>query len=35
VRWNKPFLDQVGGDGSYFIQSARNEVFILVGISWR
>jgi hypothetical protein len=35
VRWNRPFLDQVGGDGSYFIQSARNELFVLVGISWR
>ena len=35
VRWNKPFLDQVGSSGSYFIQSARNELFILVGISWR
>jgi hypothetical protein len=35
VRWNTPFLDQVGGDGSYFIQSAQNELSILVGISWR
>lgn len=35
VHWTAPFLDQVGGDGSYRIQSAQNELFILVGISWR
>ncbi len=35
VRWNTPFLDQVGGDGSYRIQSAQNEIFLLLGIAWR
>ena len=34
VRWRKQFLSQVGGDGSYFLQSSQNEYFILVGISW-
>jgi hypothetical protein len=35
VHWNRPFLDQFGGDGSFRIQSAQNEVFALLGIMWR
>lgn len=33
VHWEAPFLNQVGGDGSYHIQSTQNELFILLGIS--
>ena len=35
LHWRDPFLQQVGGDGSDFIQSNDNEYFVLVGISWR
>jgi hypothetical protein len=35
VHWNSPFLQEVGGDGSYFIESSQNEFFILLGITWR
>lgn len=34
-RWNKPFLDEFGGDGSYDLHSNQNEVFLMIGISWR
>jgi hypothetical protein len=34
VHWTAPFLYQVGGDGSYYIQSPQNEYFVLVGLSW-
>lgn len=34
VRWSEQFLSSVGGDGSYFLESPRNEFLILVGISW-
>jgi len=35
VHWNDPYLQQYGGDGSYFIQSSQNEVFLMVGIRFR
>jgi hypothetical protein len=35
VHWNRPFLGQFGPDGSYRIQSAQNEVFVLLGLMWR
>jgi hypothetical protein len=33
--WTQPFLDQYGGDGSYHIQSAQNEAFVMLGLMWR
>ncbi|HEV3197258.1 MAG TPA: hypothetical protein VGZ73_05110 [Bryobacteraceae bacterium] len=33
LHWNAPFLDQSGGDGSYHVQSAQNECYILIGVS--
>jgi hypothetical protein len=35
VRWTAPFLNEFGGDGSYRYVSAQNELFVLVGLSWR
>jgi len=35
VRWNAPFLNEFGGDGSYRFGSPQNELFVLVGIAWR
>ncbi|HEY4361010.1 MAG TPA: hypothetical protein VGN17_08580 [Bryobacteraceae bacterium] len=35
VHWNQPFLTSVGGDGSYFLQSSQDELFVLFGFSWR
>ncbi len=35
VHWNAPFLNEFGGDGSYRFVSNQNEVFVLLGISWR
>jgi hypothetical protein len=35
VHWNAPFLNEQGGDGSFLFVSKQNEVFVLLGISWR
>ena len=35
VHWNQPFLTAVGGDGSYFLRSSQDELFVLFGLSWR
>ena len=34
-RWNKAFLDQVGGGGSYDLHSSQNELLLILGVSWR
>ena len=34
-RWNRLFLEQYGGDGSYELFSPQNEAFIMIGLSWR
>jgi hypothetical protein len=34
VHWVEPFLNQYGPDGSYQLQSAQNEFFLLLGIAW-
>lgn len=33
VRWNAPFLNEFGGDGSFRFVSNQNELFVLLGIS--
>ena len=33
-RWSQPFLDQVGGGGSYDLHSNQNEAFLILGLSW-
>ncbi len=33
--WNAPFLNEFGGDGSSRFVSNQNEVFVLLGVSWR
>jgi hypothetical protein len=35
VHWNAPFLNEYGGDGSFHWVSKQDEVFVLLGISWR
>jgi len=35
VHWIMPFLNQYGGVGSFRYVSAQNELFVLVGGSWR
>ena len=34
VHWTAPFLDEVGGDGSFRFTSKQDEVFVLLGVSW-
>ena len=34
LHWNRPFLDQLGGDGSFMFQSKQDELQVLLGISW-
>jgi len=34
VHWNAPFLNAVGGDGSFRFVSNQDEAFVLVGVSW-
>ncbi len=35
VRWTSPFLNEYGGDGSFQYVSNQNEVFVLLGISFK
>lgn len=35
VRWNAPFLNAEGGDGSFQFSSSQNEVFLTLGVTWR
>jgi hypothetical protein len=35
VHWNAPFLSEFGGDGSFRFVSKQDEVFLLLGVSWR
>jgi hypothetical protein len=34
VRWNAPFLNSYGGDGSFQFVSKQDEVFVMLGLSW-
>jgi hypothetical protein len=34
VHWNAPFLNEIGGDGSFGFVSKQNELFVLLGVSW-
>jgi hypothetical protein len=35
VHWSSPFLNAEGGDGSFLFKSKQDEVFVVLGVSWR
>lgn len=34
VHWSAPFLNEVGGDGSFRFVSRQDELFAFLGVSW-